>query len=234
MKKEKNKSGKTMGDRRITVRPVQPQVVKPILTPEEALKQFEEFQKLKVKVLRPGKDTVRIGGELFICKSGWRRIKTMYNISEEILERTCQQRSDKSIIWIYRVRAIAPNGVFCDAEAAASTTEQFFRGKAGRALENEKPENAVMAMAQTRAFNRAISDLIGGGEVSEEEMVEVDVGPAENGGSPHHSSIHDSLKCGECGGKISRQVLEFSARKYGKPLCFVCQQKQKATSTQTE
>lgn len=147
-----------------------PAVVKPVLTVKEALANFREFQSFKDEVLTD-EDKKPIGNKPYIWKPGWRKIKTACNLSLEILDldpsdgtkgkRTMFDNGD--YMWTYSVRAIAPNGVFADAEMSCSSTETFARGKA---------ETAIQAMAQTRAYNRAISDLVGGGEVSYEEMVE--------------------------------------------------------------
>lgn len=144
-------------------------VVQPALSTEQALQHFRHFQEIKEQVLS-AIDKVPVKGKPYICKSGWRKIKTMFNLTEHILE---SRRDDfgGEILYTYRVRVSAPNGAYADAEMSCSSKEPFGRGK---------PESAVMAMAQTRAFNRAISDLVGGGEVSAEEMSE---DSPSNGGS---------------------------------------------------
>lgn len=134
-------------------------VVKPALSTDQALAHFNRFQEIKDRVLTEG-DKLPIKGKPYIRKSGWRKIKTMFNLTEEILHSN-RQVIENEVIYTYRVRVKAPNGAFVDAEMSCSNKEPFGRGK---------PEAAVMAMAQTRAFNRAISDLVGGGEVSAEEL----------------------------------------------------------------
>src|ERR1700674_1112033 len=70
-------------------------------------------------------------------------------------------REDGSFVWSFRVRAQAPNGRFTEAVAAGDSRERKF----------SHIEHDVQATAQTRAKSRAISDLIGAGEVSAEEMM---------------------------------------------------------------
>jgi hypothetical protein len=97
----------------------------------------------------------------FVKRSGWRKIATWFALNLEI--RTIDVARDKdgnpiraSVI----TRATAPNGRYCEGEGAASLTERRF----------SKPEHDLPATAATRALNRAISNLVGLGAVSAEEV----------------------------------------------------------------
>jgi hypothetical protein len=63
------------------------------------------------------------------------------------------------------MRAIAHNGQYMDGFGACSTNESRFASAGGR----QKLENDLRTTAATRATNRAISDLVGFGQVSAEE-----------------------------------------------------------------
>jgi hypothetical protein len=156
-------------------------VVQPAVSTDQALAHFQRFLEIKEKVLNDN-DKEPIKGKPYIRKTGWRKIKTMFNLTEEILESKRERFEDGEVIYTYKVRVTAPNGAFADAEMNCSTKEPFGRGK---------PESAVMAMAQTRAFNRAISDLVGGGEVSAEEMAGIDTDDDRKNGNGNGNGHSD-------------------------------------------
>ena len=113
-------------------------------------------------------------------KSAFRKLAKFYGVSTEILEKYKETHPDGSYTWHYTVKATAPNGVSQDGEGSCTSTE-----KGG------KSEHDTRATAHTRAKSRAISDLIGFGQVSAEEYhnyeedttprkpVEVDAKPVE-------------------------------------------------------
>ncbi len=127
------------------------------------VKALEQFKKLKTSVLGP-EDTVIIEGKPFIKRSGWRKIALAFNISTEILSIEHEKLENDYIVRV-RARATAPNGRISEGVAACSKSE--FSGK----REKMGTVHNIEATASTRAINRAISDLVGGGEVSAEEIV---------------------------------------------------------------
>ena len=103
-----------------------------------------------------------IQGRSFRMKAYWRAVGTAFNlatdlVSTEILRTPEGDVSDVIII----VRATAPNGRSAIGDGTCSATEK--KG-AARTLHN------IHAHALTRATNRAISNLVGFGEVSAEEV----------------------------------------------------------------
>lgn len=111
-------------------------------------------------------------GEKFVKKSGWRKIATWYSLSIELVRDSVDRAPDGSVaraqVW---ARAIAPNGRYSDGDGYCDVSEsRFARNKA-------KLENDLRGTATTRAVNRAISNLVGMGAVSHEEMVATDSGP---------------------------------------------------------
>ncbi|MFH2110393.1 MAG: hypothetical protein ABIJ47_03920 [Candidatus Bathyarchaeota archaeon] len=90
-------------------------------------------------------------------KSAWRKLGRFYGVSTEIVEKTKEPHPDGSYTWHYTVKATA-SGVTQDGEGSCTSTE-----KGG------KSEHDTRATAHTRAKSRAISDLIGFGQVSAEE-----------------------------------------------------------------
>lgn len=105
-------------------------------------------------------------GEKFVKKSGWRKIAAWFSLSIELVRDNVDRADDGSVlraaVW---ARAIAPNGRYADADGYCDVSEsRFARNKA-------KLENDLRGTATTRAVNRAISNLVGMGAVSHEEMV---------------------------------------------------------------
>lgn len=136
---------------------------KGLLTPAASLNEltahFEQFQAIKKAILNKA-DVQDIAGKTFIKRSGWRKIATAFNISDEILHKEFDKDAK---VWRVEVRAIAPNGRYAIGIGACSISE----------VERKKsahPEHDAEATAHTRAKNRAISDLCGSGEVSAEEI----------------------------------------------------------------
>jgi hypothetical protein len=134
---------------------------------EGTVEAMNEFQKLKQKVLNAN-DTVTISGKQYIKRSGWRKIAMAFNISTEIVKIEREKIDDTYVV---RVIARAKNiGGRVSEEAAVCDSTEFERGNLQGTLHN------IETKAVTRAINRAISNLVGGGEVSAEEIVK---GPEE-------------------------------------------------------
>lgn len=125
---------------------------------EHILEAFKKFEWLKRNVIGPD-DRQKIGNTSFIKKSGWLKVALSCNISLEKREERVEQEGDDTI-YHYTYRAIAPTGRFADADGSASSAERTF---------THMPHD-LRTLAQTRACNRAISNLAGGGEISAEEM----------------------------------------------------------------
>lgn len=143
--------------------PKEPEIVAPADMKRvlDALKRFEDF---KSKALSQEDYVVlEIRGEKrpYIKKSGWMKYALACGISLQMLKEKKEVLENGETVYHYVYRAIAPNGRFCDAVGSASTTEREFAHE----------YHDVRALAQTRAANRAVSMLIGGGEVSYEEMI---------------------------------------------------------------
>ena len=143
-------------------------IVRPAVSVEDALSSWNAFLELKTAILRP-EDRQRIGDKTFTKKSGWRKIASFFNLTDEIIDRQIEKENGVTIYAEFTVRATAPNGRYAEGWACASANEKKFT----------KPDHDIPATAQTRAKNRAISDLVGGGEVSAEEMSGTASNPVE-------------------------------------------------------
>lgn len=109
---------------------------------------------------------LKIQGKAFRKKNYWRAIATAFNLNLEIREEKLDETANG---WGYLVvyRATAPNGRFSDGDGSCYASEKT---DAMATVHN------VRAHAHTRAMNRAISNLVGFGEVSAEEMPHDDSG----------------------------------------------------------
>jgi len=135
---------------------------------QAALEVMRAFQELKQKVL-DANDTVTISGKQYIKRSGWRKIAMAFNISTEVVKIEREKIDDKTYVVRVIARARAPGGRVSEEAGVCDSTE-FERGALQGTLHN------IETKAVTRAINRAISNLVGGGEVSAEEIIK---GPDE-------------------------------------------------------
>ena len=126
------------------------------------VKQESDYQRIRARVRDPetGKDEPVLRD--FPKKSAWRKLGRFYSVSTEILEKERVERDDDSFVWHYTVKAIAPNGQFTSGEGSCDSREVHG---------DRRREHDTKATAHTRAKNRAISDLIGFGQVSAEEII---------------------------------------------------------------
>jgi hypothetical protein len=126
---------------------------------------WDKFQEFKERLLSKD-DWVDIKGRRFLKKSAWRKWALACGVSDEVqqFERVPLVGEDPAGNFHYRVMVRAfhlPTGRSSVGVAVASKKEK------------EKwahEEHDIFALAHTRAKNRAIADLVGGGEVSAEEM----------------------------------------------------------------
>lgn len=165
-------------------------IVQPVENVDQVVEVYEQFEELKKKLLDTEEDLTEISGSVHVNKSGWRKIATAFNLSTETVEIN-RVINDDIIRYRVTARAVAPNGKTSTASALAASNESNFMetlNEGGdwhvddddvfeidgrhRRLKHPKAvkEHNVMTLAETRAKNRAISDLVGGGEVSAEEM----------------------------------------------------------------
>jgi hypothetical protein len=132
---------------------------------KQAMAQFEQ---IKTEILNNDTDIVIIEGKKYIKRSGWRKIALAFNVTTEIVKIEREKIDD---VYIVRViaRAIAPNGRISEEVGICDSTE-FQKGRLKFSYHN------IETKATTRAINRSISNLVGGGELSAEEIIE---GPEE-------------------------------------------------------
>jgi hypothetical protein len=148
------------------------EVIRP-LNADELVESFAQYQELLPKLLddsdyqAAGKDKKTGKIRRFVKKSGWRKIATAFDLDVQIIRSTVERDDTgqpcRAEVW---ARAIAPSGRSMDGDGYCSVDEERFTYANGK----QKLENDLRATATTRAMNRAISGLVGMGEVSAEEM----------------------------------------------------------------
>jgi hypothetical protein len=135
--------------------------IEPTMDAAKAQEYMKKFQALKAALLTAD-DYVSINGKPYIKRSGYRKFALAFNISDEIVS----QEHDGDI-WRIHVKATAPNGRSAIGIGSCSVADR-------EKLKSQHADHDAYTIAHTRAKNRAISDLIGSGDVSAEEMSAMD------------------------------------------------------------
>ncbi len=121
-----------------------------------------EYTRIQVALDKALPDCIQtIGGKDFRKKSYWRAIATAFNLSLEIRDEKLDEAESGAWGYLVTYRATAPNGRFADGDGSCFASEKS---------EAQATVHNVRAHAHTRAMNRAISNLVGFGEVSAEEV----------------------------------------------------------------
>lgn len=184
----------------VVVIPEQPKSVMPVFSGKEMAEAMIAYKDLQKELDKSMPDQImKIGkgenAQMFRKKGYWRAIKTAFNLQVREVQ---EQRVELGEDWGYEViyEAIAGNGASSTGDGACFKSEKVVykkdwaewqkNGKRGRVpyiydSNGEKvidlestAKNAtihnVRSHAHTRAFNRAVSNLVGFGEVSAEEV----------------------------------------------------------------
>lgn len=148
-------------------------IVMPAVTPSQAIEAWETYQKLKMAI-KDKNDVQIIENKEFLKKSYWRKLATFFNLNIEIIDEK-YEKLGRTIVWHFTVKATAPNGRSaigtgsCDAFEKARLVNGQYVDKYNKIAKPNSIHN-IRSTAETRATNRAISNLVGGGEVSAEEV----------------------------------------------------------------
>jgi hypothetical protein len=135
-------------------------LIEPAAEIEELKKHWEKIQQLKKDILDKS-DIANIQGKTFVKRSGWRKMAAAFAISDRIVSKEKEDLGNGEFLWRIEVEAYhRGSGRSMTAVAVCSSKERKFA----------HPEHDVFAVCHTRAVNRAISDLVGLGEVSAEEI----------------------------------------------------------------
>lgn len=138
-----------------------------------AVEFWDNYQELTKALL----DESDYQGTQFKKKSAWRKYATAFNLSDDIIKeeeiRDDNQQIITSKIW---VKCTAPNGRSTVGMGVCSIFDKINKNDNAQPTNFElrkrfsNAEHDIPSTAHTRAKNRAISDMIGAGEVSAEEL----------------------------------------------------------------
>src|SRR5262245_56155976 len=107
---------------------------------------------------------MNLDGKPFRRKQYWRAVAVASNTSVELVEERREVFGDPgNYVWIVVYKASTPTGRTAIGDGICSASEK----SVGRM---RATEHNVRSHAHTRAFNRAVSNLVGFGEVSAEEL----------------------------------------------------------------
>lgn len=119
-----------------------------------------DYQRIKVKIKDEKGLDIWIERD-FVKKSGWRKLATALRLNLEIVSKAREDKVEGTFVYRYEVKTTSPGGRSTVGVGKCSSLEAHTKGR---------EENDVEATAYTRAANRAISDLIGFGQTSAEEL----------------------------------------------------------------
>lgn len=164
------------------------------MEPEKAHKMMTAFRELCESILG-SEDVIGIPGQPggFVKRSGWSKLATFYSVTTTILHQEVERGDWRDVEDVpvrarAVVRAASVKGRHADGDGACAITEPRFKHSNGR----QKIEHDLPATAVTRATNRAISNLIGFGSVSAEEVDgDVDAGKVSEPFGPRASAAEE-------------------------------------------
>ena len=162
-----------------------PTTIQPLQTVDvEAAKEFMNNYQDLVEALLDDSDYQKIQGKKAKKKSAWRKLATAFNISDRVVHHEETRDETGQIVSAkFFVEATLPNGRSSVGVGECSIYGKIrYKTTPKYPADKETPSNFelrgrysdaehdVPATAHTRAKSRAISDLIGAGEVSAEEL----------------------------------------------------------------
>jgi hypothetical protein len=151
---------------------------------EEATAYFKYLQDFKLSVLDKT-DLLKIKGNVHICRSGWEKFVNIFQLKHQIISAKKEITRQHLVTYKYKyvsgrkikeidkdewldgiqytviVEILAPNGF---SAQGIGLVQQYEGGR------EDRTEHDILAHAETRAFNRACSKIVGLGEVSAEEI----------------------------------------------------------------
>jgi hypothetical protein len=151
----------------------------PVFRGASMVKALADYRELQVALDGAMPDQLMaIAGRSFRKKGYWRAVSVAFNLSVDPVNEeraVLGQLSDGSDNYVYSVtyRATAPNGRSAVGDGTCAASEK----QKGRM---EATEHNVRSHAHTRAYNRSVSNLVGFGEVSAEEVERDEHEPAQS------------------------------------------------------
>jgi hypothetical protein len=200
-----------------------PSVPSPIFRGAHMVKALSDYRELQKALDESMPDQLMtLDGKPFRKKGYWRAIAVAFNLTVEPVTDATTERSvvgaldDGSENYVYTVsyRATAPNGRSAVGDGTCAAAEK----QKGRM---KATEHNVRSHAATRAFNRAVSNLVGFGEVSAEEVDRDEHGgeattvPVRADGSALVSALDTKTGTGKNGKAWTMYLVSFDDGRHG-------------------
>jgi len=139
---------------------------------------FREYQQLQQALDKAMPDQIlKIEGRPFRKKGYWRGVATAFNLTLDLVQERREvhgtfEDGHDNFVYFVLYRAPTPTGRSSVGDGSCAALEKASRREANkwRLLPWQATEHNIRAHAHTRAFNRAVSSLVGFGEVSAEEL----------------------------------------------------------------
>lgn len=160
-------AGRVIEDSQALVPVADPGSPLPVFSGAQMAQAFTAYQQLQATLDKAmPNEIMQIQGRQFRKKGYWRAIRTSFNLDVRMVH---EERVVLGDNWGWNVvyRATAPGGRSADGDGACYASEKT--RKDGSPDPGRQTEHNVRSHAHTRAFNRAVSNLVGFGEVSAEE-----------------------------------------------------------------
>jgi hypothetical protein len=141
----------------------------PAFTGAEMVKAFKAYRELQAALDHEMPDQIiKLDGKAFRKKGYWRALGVAFNLSVELVEERREvygtlPSGGENFAWVICYRATTATGRSETGDGTCTAAEK----SVGRM---RATEHNVRSHAHTRAFNRAVSNLVGFGEVSAEEV----------------------------------------------------------------
>ena len=151
---------------------------------EEAKAYFKYLQDFKLSVLDKT-DVILIKGNLHIKRSGWEKFVNVFRLDHRIIS-TKKEITKQHLVTYKKIRKLGNNIKVIDKDEwldgiqytvivemkslTGSTTQGIGLVQQYEGGREDRKEHDILTHAETRAFNRACSKIVGLGEVSAEEM----------------------------------------------------------------
>ena len=132
-------------------------------TLEQAVNSFNMFEKAKQEILAKG-DKMDLKGKPYIKRSGWMKLAAFFQLCWKFEKAVKIEQGGGHYMYEVKATIYHPSGKTIESIGYATSHDSFIQGQ------KEKREHHVIMKAQTVALNRGVSNMLGSGEVSADEV----------------------------------------------------------------
>lgn len=188
----------------------------PVMDVKTATQGFKDFQKLKMEILTES-DIIEIMGKPHVKKSGWNKLALFFGASTKTVSSKKTYNPDGSYEWEVTVEAYKRNkdGIELFNVQRSALVSSLEKEKTQAMKDSPRKSHDVFASAETRAEGRALAAFFGTGEVSAEEMEEME----------HQAPAKPKIEYCGCAlkdTKISETLIDQPGMLQGLHMCKTC------------